>query len=241
MIRRLAYRLLHGTAQGHNREHVICLPGRGIAYIRIPKAANSSIKSALALRFGIRANGAETVAQDAFWDDTVGKQAMRLTPARFLSEGHADRCWTFSFVRHPVARLHSCWNNKVIENDALSPRFVTMGVTPGMSFADFVRAVAETPDDRADIHVHSQTGILEHQGRLVPDFVGRVETIVADWTCVANRIEARTGVAMGQLGARNMRLATAADVALTLPDTVRTLIYERYARDFELFYPEFRP
>ena len=238
MIRRLAYRLLHGRAQSYHQAHVICLPGHGIAYIRVPKAANSSIKSALAQRFGIRARGADTVAQDGFWDDTEDGVAMRLTPERFVTEGHAARCWTFSFVRHPVARLYSCWNNKVIENDALSPRFVAMGVRPGMPFDEFVQAVAETPDDRADIHVHSQSGILEYQGRLVPDFVGRVENIAADWPCVAERIEARSGVAMGRLGARNMRMGTPATVALTLPEKVRTLIIDRYRRDVDLFYPD---
>jgi hypothetical protein len=161
-----------------------------------------------------------------------------MTPERFVREGHAARCWTFSFVRHPVARLYSCWNNKVIENDTLSPRFAAMGVRPGMPFAAFVQAVAETPDDRCDIHVRSQSGILEHHGRLVPDFVGRVERIEADWATVAERIEARTGVAMGRLGERNMRMRTCKNVALTLPEKVQARIVERYRRDFELFYPD---
>lgn len=238
MIRRLAQRLLHGPAQGYHEAHVICLPGHGLAYIRVPKAANSSIKSALAMRFGIRSSGERTVAQDGFWDDTEGGLARRMTPERFVGEGHAAKCWTFSFVRHPAARLRSCWNNKVIENDSLSPRFVAMGVRPGMPFEDFVKAVAETPDDRADIHVHSQSGILEHRGRLVPDFVGRVETIAADWAHVAARIEARSGMAMGQLGERNRRMGSGPDVALILPDKLRAMIFDRYRRDFELFYPD---
>ncbi|EDM73229.1 hypothetical protein RAZWK3B_03375 [Roseobacter sp. AzwK-3b] len=238
MIRRLAHRLLHGPAQGYHEAHVICLPGPGIAYIRVPKAANSSIKSALAMRFGIRARSDRTVAQDGFWDDTEEGLAKRMTPERFVSEGHAAKCWTFSFVRHPAARLQSCWNNKVIENDALSPRFLAMGVRPGMPFDAFVQAVAETPDDRADIHVHSQSGILEHQGRLVPDFVGRVETIDSDWAHVAARIEARSGVAMGKLGERNRRVVGGENQGLTMPDKLRALIFERYKRDFDLFYPD---
>ena len=238
MIRRLAYRLLHGPAQSYHDAHVICLRERGIAYVRVPKAANSSIKAALALRFGISATGGETVAQDAFWDATEGNRAMRLTPERFVRQGHAARCWTFSFVRHPVARLQSCWNNKVIQNDTLSPRFAAMGVRPGMPFAEFVRAVAETPDDRADIHVHSQSGILEHRGELLPDFVGRIERIGADWDFVSQQIKTRTGVLMGPLGERNRRLRAPKKEALTLPDTVHAMIVDRYRRDFQLFYPD---
>ncbi|MCZ0811369.1 MAG: sulfotransferase family protein [Pseudomonadota bacterium] len=238
MIGGLTRRWWRRPASGHNPRHVILLPRHGIAYVRVPKAANSSVKAALALAFELRSKADAPVSQDRFWNHVAQGEALRLTPGRFVSGGYATRCWTFTFVRHPVARLYSCWNNKVIENTALSPAFERMGVRTGMSFADFVRAVGDTPDDRADIHVCSQAAILEFRGKPVADFVGRLESIQADWARINQEIETRTGIAPGRMRRKNVRGMTMPDVAESLPDDVLARIRRRYARDFALFYPQ---
>ena len=95
-----------------------------------------------------------------------------------------------------------------------------------------------TVDFGSPVSVTSQSGILEHRGELLPDLVGRVERIGADWDFVCQQIKTRTGVIMGPLGERNMRLRAPKEQARALPDTLHAMILDRYRRDFQLFYPD---
>lgn len=80
-----------------------------------------------------------------------------------------------AFVRHPLARLHSCWKHWV--RDAHHHRMAIHGITAGMAFDAFVRRVAEVRDSKADIHFASQSFLLYRE----PHFVGHVERFAEDW------------------------------------------------------------
>ena len=108
------------TSQPPVRErHYLVLPQLGLAYCRVPKAANSSVRYLLARRFGFKAPEAEpnlVPNKDRFWTGQPPGVAHCLTPADFaLLQAGADRPWCFSIVRNPVSRLYSAWNNKVLE------------------------------------------------------------------------------------------------------------------------------
>jgi hypothetical protein len=95
----------------------------------------------------------------------------------------------FGFVRNPWARLYSCYVDKIL-GPVLHGRdflFAHFGFRPGMAFPDFVRGVAEIPDEQADGHFVGQFYALSHQNRLVVDYVGRFERLPADWEFVQQR------------------------------------------------------
>ncbi len=97
----------------------------------------------------------------------------------------------FGFVRDPWARLFSCYQDKIV-GPVLYGRdflFAEFGFRPGMAFADFVRGVAEIPDQQADAHFVGQFYALSHQQQLVVDFVGRFENLCADWETVRQRFD----------------------------------------------------
>ncbi|WP_425053990.1 sulfotransferase family protein [Psychromarinibacter sp. S121] len=217
------------------------LPQLGLAYCRVPKAANSSVRFLLAKRFSITPPEAEpnlVPNKDRFWAAQPPGTAQCLTPVEFaLLQAGPDRPWCFSFVRNPVARLYSAWNNKIVENRPLSPRFKKMGVTPGMDFASFVDRVAETVDADSNIHVRSQTSILTLDGQVLPDFVGRVETIVPDWNHIRYEMRVRTGRRVPPLWPKNVRAKAQPDIADRLPRSVLEKIIRRYHDDFARFYP----
>ena len=64
----------------------------------------------------------------------------------------------FGFVRNPWARLYSCYRDKILGPTLRDQQFILghFGFTPGMAFADFVRGVAEIPDEEADGHFVGQ-------------------------------------------------------------------------------------
>lgn len=216
--------------------HVNWLRDPDIAYFRIGKAANSSIRTLLAQSFDLPQPSGLRPAKNQFWIQQP--RVSTLTTAAFVLHPGARNTWSFSFVRHPVARLYSCWNNKVVENEELGAQFLRMGITQNMDFDDFAACVAATPDHQADIHVRSQASILTWRGRVVPSFVGRVESVEADWETVRSSVADRTGVDMGALLKRNVRVGAGLEVADTIAPKTQDLIRRRYAEDFRLFYAD---
>ena len=75
------------TSQPPVRErHYLVLPQLGLAYCRVPKAANSSVRYLLARRFGFKAPEAEpnlVPNKDRFWTGQPPGVAHCLTPADF--------------------------------------------------------------------------------------------------------------------------------------------------------------
>jgi len=219
-------------------KHVVWLPQLKLAYFRIPKAANSSIRYILAKHQCLTSQRGLRPSNDAFWLEQDKAVAQLLTPTDFISDPEAVRSWSFTFVRNPLARLYSCWNNKVIENrGAMSRRFLNMGVTHGMSFEDFVDCVVASPDDACDIHVRSQVAILTLDGHVLPNFVGRVESIAPDWKHVRYEARIRNAPGLGTMQQRNVRKSVQSDIMFELSKTVRDKIMWRYRQDFEFFYP----
>lgn len=219
-----------------SKRHVIWLPTPRIAYFRVPKAANSSIRTLLAETYGMTVKNGVLPGKDSFWVDR--KTATGLPLGRFCKLRDPSSIWSFTFVRHPVTRLYSCWNNKVLENPELSPTFLKMGVVSGMDFANFVERVAKHPDASSDIHVQSMSSILTVKGKLLPDFIGRVETIDTDWAVVQKEIKRRSNIEAGQMLRRNMRGKTDLSIISSLSKTTLGHIETRYSEDFERFYPE---
>jgi hypothetical protein len=236
LARRLMWTAYNRINPGAER-HVIWLPGPRIGYFRVAKAANTSIRTALAQAFGLTSDKGHTPGKDAFWAEQGRRRVTRMRTASFAMRPGRHGGWSFSFVRHPVARLYSCWENKVVANPVLLPGMAQMGIVPDMAFDAFVAVVARTPDAKSEIHLRSQASILTWRGRVVPDFVGRVESAEADWAHVRGEMQASCGIDPGPMPRRNMRGQSAPEIAGRLtPDTL-DLIKRRYAEDFRLFYP----
>lgn len=217
--------------------HFLVLPSLALVFARVPKAANSTIRYRLAADLGLKGDGSRP-SNDAFWLNQTPDVARSLTRLQFARLAADDRPWCFTVVRHPVARLWSAWNNKVVENDVLSARLTAMGVVPGMAFDTFAERVAATPDADCDIHVRAQWAILALGDRLLPDHVARVEALEADWEIIRAKAEARSGRKLGRLQSRNVRAGTTPDVAQQIGPATLALIRDRFARDFAAFYPD---
>jgi hypothetical protein len=148
----------------------------------------------------------------------------------------------FAFVRDPFSRVVSYYNDKVVGVAALPGAASRDGVAKGMAFGSFLEALARMRDDDMDVHLLPQTLILVHEGRLVPSFVGRHETIGEDWRRLRGRLRRRGVADPGSLPRRNRRAPEGHDLAAYYADPAHVrLVRERYAADFERFYPDADP
>ena len=201
-------------------------------YVENAKVACTAIKAAM-----FPAQFAQSAGQDAFHEDLRAGAFHRL-PA------NASDYFVFTFVRHPLARLQSCYRDKVRGEGAagaasgesrsiLHRRFhrSIFAAWGGVDIRDdklpfdrFAKAVSSIPDRISDRHFASQIRMVEAVENAADHFVGRMERLEDDW----EQVRARTG-----LPALVRANRTRSGHDQTAPDaaTLR-LISRRYARDF---------
>lgn len=137
----------------------------------IPKVANESIKYAFMQILGIPVN-----MHPSYAFETCDKYWAAASPY-----------WVFSFVRNPFDRLVSCWHQKT-QGSKFHRAFGEFGIYPKIPFPEFVEIVCRIPDEKSDQHWRSQAYELLIAERLIPDFIGRFETIVRGWKMVQKKI-----------------------------------------------------
>lgn len=163
-------------------EIAVLLKSCGAVYVEIPKVACSSIKVALARMLNMSledGNPHEMVFPSAACDLTDDGP---LYPGLF----------SFAFVRNPWDRLVSCYRDKILlEVEGFTSSTIRPGIAnclagfdefwPGMSFTEFIDAVASVPDEFADAHFRSQhTFIVNRSSNVAIDFLGRYESLNND-------------------------------------------------------------
>src|SRR6266545_3191367 len=212
----------------------ILLERHGAVYIEIPKVACTSIKTALASVVGVNLDEVGGNPHEARWP------APRAAPGR--SGPPFPDLFAFTFVRNPWDRLVSCYRDKIRgEVDGYTYFTIRPGVAnclarfdalvAGMSFDDFVRAVASISDEDADAHFRSQhTFVTGEDGRPAVDFVGRHERLAEDF----RRVERRIGLPPIDLPRLQAARRTARYAAFYSPDS-RRIVADRYRLDVEIF------
>lgn len=168
---------------------------RRFVYMVMPKVACTSIKVALAPLFepGADVTGSKGLDAHLFFNDAQRRgKGWQMDRTDYLrSPADYRDFFRFAFVRNPFDRLLSCWRNKLHKPHYEGWRRLKDGpIYFGMPFPEFVEAVAGIPDEAANPHYRSQGFTLSHEGALLPDFVGRFESLGEDWSAVAGRIGA---------------------------------------------------
>ncbi|TNG03499.1 MAG: hypothetical protein EP297_00315 [Gammaproteobacteria bacterium] len=163
-------------------------------------------------------------------------QADTLT-AKELTRNYPN-AFVFSFTRNPFSRISSCYFDKIVKRPELPVFFRKHGFYNRMDFSEFVEKIVVFSDDAIDIHLSSQTRILSHKGHMLPKFIGRVENIDKDWQCLLELVRDQYGIQfprMRQLNRYSHDRPTTREL-FSDPHLIE-LVRERYAADFENFYP----
>jgi len=224
---------------------------RRYVFVHIHKCAGTSVEVALAkhlrhndIVLGSTKSGEKN--QD-FFQRAIGlnKHSTAADAKRWMGEDMWGKCFKFAFVRHPIDRLLSLYSYglKLAEGGGMTPeerqRFESTGALPdrppfrykavkaamkARNFSEFAMHPLALQDAGARAQWES---VYDDQGRLIVDFIGKVETIEQDWA----RILAHLGVE-AELEVRNV---SAGRGSSQLSDEALAFLAERYARDFELF------
>lgn len=151
---------------GRRRTRVVVWDAPRLVYLRVPKSGNTSICNALP-------NGERR------------KVDIRRLPR--MLPGYRS----FTFIRNPWARLVSTHAQKIqaepvndhFFQDGVHRGFVRLGLPMycGMPFEAFAEVACGWNDEKTEKHLKSQSWFVVRDGVLIPDFVGRVESMCEDW------------------------------------------------------------
>lgn len=215
------------------RRGIIVVKPWKLAYARVPKAANTAIKVAMAEALGLKEKSAGRISRDAFWRTVDPMTVAVVSPSEFATDRYRDY-FCFSVVRHPFSRIVSCYKNKILRNTAMRKGFRRDGFSPGMTLDDFIGVVVRTQDRSCNVHVQSQAAMLTYKGRVLPQMAVKHEALGIGWPKIAQRVAEHCGATLPSLVTTNSTASVDQDVHLT--DAHQALLRIRYAGDFENFY-----
>jgi hypothetical protein len=211
---------------------VIDYDGRKSVFIHIPKTGGSSLRLAF---LAVKAqNGKLTAAHQLQRRQTyitrilpmflksLLVQILQTTPFRYLitTAGHPTAAyinlfwryrpyWKFSFVRNPIDRVISSYNFRI-----------SQGYTE--SFDEFFENV--------HLHVQPQVNYLSWRGRIIVDFVGKVENFDEDY----NKVCSILGI-----DAQTVPYFNKSDRIIgreLLTEEMRVRLFKLYEEDFKVFH-----
>ncbi|MEW9837696.1 sulfotransferase family 2 domain-containing protein [Mesorhizobium sp. ZMM04-4] len=206
----------------------LLFPQHRIAYVPIPKAANSSIRAELLRLIGEKPEMIGHVQQfDGFDKQQFLNCRHLLTPDWFV----------FTVVRNPYSRAASAYLDKVVSRELPFNALKSMGIRKSDSFERFLRMIRLWPTAALNDHVMPQARLLSHPLQLPNLRVFRVEALQADWPKIVEGIEKASGVRLQPLERRN-RTAAETPWQSLINDRSASLIRRIYAGDFRQFsYP----
>lgn len=171
------------------KPHVWRIPSANAVYIQNYKVGTRSLRLAIG-RHLLKEDGKE-VDYDQLDEGLLNTMDKKYSGFHSLND--VRRQWpdgfVFAFVRNPLSRLHSCYKNKIIDaqKQGSKNQFKDFGVGFDITFDDFVRFVAETPDAMSDRHFRSQHWFVSQGGHLVTDYLGKLESFDEDWDVLRER------------------------------------------------------
>ena len=204
-----------------NHSFIKFVPGVYVIYLSVPKVASSSISYAML-------NTQPTVQSGMSEHSPEGKALTNWRPA----ESPHPALPIFTFTRHPIEKFFSYYRDKFVrargqgfELDHLK----RLKFDPDMSLEEVVRHMMTIPVEKMEHHAQPQHRILIKSGRLIPDFVGKVEDISNDWSLISE-------VSLCDFSVEHKKNATEEqDEAPGLAEPVISALASYYADDFEIF------
>lgn len=203
----------------------LLFPQHRIAYVPIPKAANSSIRAELLRLIGESPEAVRKIqAFDGFDKRLFSNCERLLTPDWFV----------FTVVRDPYSRAASAYLDKVVSGDRPLNAMKAMGLRKSDSFERFLRLIHLWPASALNDHVMPQARLLSRPLRVPYLHVYKVENLQTDWPKIVDEIEKASGIRLRPLERRNRSVADVPWQSL-INERSASLIQRTYADDFRLF------
>lgn len=212
----------------------IFIPKYNLIFISIPKVACSSVKSVLyELQSGTK--------------PMMNIHDAPFTYIPFKQLVFYPNCFIFAFVRNPWDRIVSLYANKIKSDPDYNDRdendeqfsngaakwFACYGgiFRGGMTFAEFVQAIAVIPDEESNNHFRSQyLFITDKHNATIVDFLGKFEHLTDDFNTLKNLAGLPTDTSLP-----HKMKSEHSDYRLYYTEELKGLVAQRYKRDIEQF------
>lgn len=169
--------------------HIVFHEAR-LIYTSVPKSANTSVKTALMETFVPEFDRTKRVHGDHGLFEVVRERDL---PHKYLDY------FRFTVVRNPFDRFVSFFVQKIAKRRKVNPSLQRVGFEHGMTFADACRLVAELPDHGANPHYRSQHVVIAPEGRLIPSYIARIESLADEWATITAIVAERSGIRLANL------------------------------------------
>ena len=221
-------------------------------YFAIPKAANTSIRHFLSQFMGADPSiSYKNIHQQIQWD------GLNRSEARMINKDYLS----FTVTRNPWDKVVSVYSNKIC-GDKFHKPLSKFGFSPDMNFKSFIDLLSKIPDKGNDIHLTSQWGLLQHQGKLLPQLIfdiselHKLEFLIKSWSS-HNGVEASGNIKVTNQsvlsnnfidfmndqsfdhGKKSFFFMRAKDDLLSNKNFFKDKIYTRYKKDIDFFGYEF--
>lgn len=139
-------------------------------------------------------------------------------------------------VRDPLARIASCWANKITPDQVLlKERDSQEYFRPGMSFQEFVERVCNRPDDMLDRHLHAQNKRMMERGKFLPQYLFPFDHLAQAWNLeIRKMVMQHCNVFLAPLPRMNVSGSKSKTMEHWNPRLME-MVMERYSRDVELY------
>jgi len=225
-------RLLRKRKIRREKPHVWDIQPAKACYIQNYKVATRSIRHAIS-HYILAEKGKDTDYGDISLETvrSLSKQHSSFLSPTEIRKNYPDH-FVFTFVRNPLHRLYSCYKNKLVDahQKGLPDRFGIYGITPEMSFDQFVRIIADVPDEDADRHFRSQHWFVNSNGKSIADYVGKLESLDDGWATLEDRF------GLPSLPHKNKSNNKASDPMQHYSEEIHRIASERYRQDIEQFH-----
>lgn len=198
--------------------NIVHLENQKMVFFLTPKAANTSIKTAL--KEAIRPDALSTRLHDIF---------PRIDPTEAYKLSQTKGYFSIGVTRNPATRVFSCWKNKIIGSG--SGFKFHLGFEKGMPLDDFVNTLCNTSELDLDIHLRPMSISMMFEDRVIPDLTFKSENLERTWKMVQHITKSQCGIALPALTRKNVSPETSA----TLSVKHLQMLYDKYEQDFAIW------
>lgn len=181
--------------KNYTEARCLVFPEFKIAYVPIPKCANSSIRAALLPLIGIQPESIQKIQEFRGFEERNFK--------RFLKKENLDNWYVFCVVRNPYSRFASAYLDKLVTRHEVLRPLRRMGLTKGDNFLRYMKMLSMWPIDARNEHFAPQSRMLSKIGHLPELNFHKFENLYNDWEGIRQEIFTRSNILIPKLEHRN--------------------------------------
>lgn len=138
------------------RMRTVFLPERKVIYFINPKVGSSTI-----IRSLLAFDGPNRSDEDFYRKEMQRQISSERDPRLFLRMLRDQSCYRFTFVRHPVGRILSCYRDKIVrESNARFRTYLGLNPSGAVSLTSFLEAVAAQKPEAMNRHWRPQSLLI---------------------------------------------------------------------------------